>query len=773
MRGRPVPGSPPTRSASKQIEKGDFGQQPIKVHSPFLHRLVAARRLRGTGSSHQVFLNAAAAPPGSRAARMENDMPTMAAIDNPLGKFRDGAVASADGREWPIPLTATRIDVTIRGGLAIVTTERIFRNGEARRIEATMTFPVPVDATLCALSARIDGRLLDALAQPRATARSTYERAIDQGRATVLHEELLKGVHMLSVGQVRPGAEIAVTTSWTAPLSFVADSARLRIPTTVGDIYGRSPLSSSDDLVADTRIQEATVGIVCEDGVATLLDAGAAKDGRHSVTLDHPIDIAVAGWAPQALRGVAADGRAVELAIAPVALASDPLDVDVLFDHSGSMSERASGNPEFKGSKFEFAKAGLLAVARDRLQAGDRMQLWEFNDGVERVGAATGTGIEALVQKLQEPTGGTEIGRAFDAAVAKSKARNIVIITDGKSWAFDPQKIARAGVRVTAVLIGEDSLEGGVADLAGMTGGQVFVAAGSDTGGAIAAALGAARAPHRPAPPIEGDLARVEAFRRGSRLVATWGAQATGAPSPEARLIGATAAMLAIPLLPPDAAAELAAREGIVCHLTSLVLVDEAGTRHEGIPATRKVELSMPRTTAPRAAMLCAEPLDHFAATAACRADPAPERSSGPPARARVKGLLARMGSDLIGRGIRPDDGTSIVPSSSPRLDLSRALDQIDWDADPDALRRGELGLLPPPVAALLQQAAKLPAIDALAWSAGLDPLVAVIALLARAAAKSSRAADRLARNLLHNVDAGAVARAMEALGLPSFSPAP
>ena len=52
----------------------------------------------------------------------------------------------------------------IRGGLATVTTERTFRNSEKQSIEATMTFPVPVDATLCALSARIEGRTLNAIA---------------------------------------------------------------------------------------------------------------------------------------------------------------------------------------------------------------------------------------------------------------------------------------------------------------------------------------------------------------------------------------------------------------------------------------------------------------------------------------------------------------------------------------------------------------------------------------------------------------------------------
>ncbi len=515
-------------------------------------------------------------------------MPIMASIDNPLGSFRNGAVAKVDGREWPIPLASTRIDVTIRGALAIVTIERLFRNSEKHSIEATMTFPVPVDATLCALSARIDGRTLHATAQPRSTARKTYEDAVDQGRATVLHEELLKGVHMLSVGQVRPAAEIAVIATWTAPLSFIGVTPQLRIPTTIGDIYGRSPLAPEDDLVAGGAVHEATVGIVCDDGAATLLGAGAAKDGRYSVKLDHPIDIAVSSFTPRPLRGVAADGRQVELTIEPLAKTAGPLVVDVLFDHSGSMTERASGNLEIQGTKFEVAKAGLLAVARNRIRSGDGMRLWEFNDHVACLGEATETGVEALVQKLNDTTGGTEIGRAFDAVAANSKADNVVIITDGKSWAFDPQEIARRGLRVTAVLIGEDSLEGGVADLAGMTGGQVFVAAGSDTGTAIAAAFDAARAPHRVSQPIEGSLDRVEAYRRGGHLVATWGAKAADTSAGDARLIGATAAMLAVPLLRQEAAADLAAREGIVCHLTSLVLVDRV--RHAARRNSRRTK---------------------------------------------------------------------------------------------------------------------------------------------------------------------------------------
>jgi vault protein inter-alpha-trypsin-like protein/VWA domain-containing protein len=694
-------------------------------------------------------------------------MPTMAAIDNPLGKFCNGATASADGREWPIPLASTHVAVTIRGGLAIVTTERTFRNAESRSIEAKLTFPIPVDATLCALSARIDGRTLHAEARGRGAARTTYEGAIDRGHAAVLHEELIRGVHMLSVGQIRPGAEIAVSATWTAPLSFSDGVPRLRIPTTIGEIYGQSPLAPAHDLVTADVVHPATIGITCEDGVATLIGAGAAIDGRYSVTLDHPIDIVVSGFTPRTLRGVAADGRAVELTIEPIPRSEEPLVVDVLFDRSGSMMERASGDRETVGSKFEVAKAGLLAVARTKLKSGDRLRLWQFNDNVAELGEATGTRIATLIEKLDEATGGTEIGRAFNAVAAKSKSRNVVIITDGKSWAFDPQAVARGGLRVTAVLIGEDALEGGVADLAGISGGQIFVAAGSDIASTIVAAFDAARAPHRPSPRIEGPLARVEALRRGARLTATWGATTQGMPSADARLIGATAAMLAIPLLESAAAADLAVAEGIVCHLTSLVLVDDAGARHEGVPAPRVVPLSTPRTFHVGGAMPCAAPppdARHNDLMADCYVMESAERDRSAATGRRLSGWLRR--------GRKAEAAPPSKPAANrPTLNLGRVLARIDWDADPDALRRGDLHRLAPDMTALIWEAARLPAVDALAWSAGLDPVIAVIALLAKAAGKANRSANRLARSLLHNADGGAVERALAELGLKTLSP--
>jgi hypothetical protein len=659
---------------------------------------------------------------------------SLTSID-PLAHF----LASSAGDAKPIPLVATRIDVAIRGGLAVVTTARTFRNVEQQSIEAAMTFPVPIDATLCALSAVIDGRTLKGVAQARGDARETYEAALEKGKAAVLHEELLRGIHMLSVGHVRPGAEIIVTDTWTAPLSFVDETPRLRIPTTVGEIYGRSPLSAGDDLVTGGAVHQAPIAVECESGTATVLRAAHASAGRYHITLDAPIDVVVSGWSASLLEGIAADGRRITLDIQPATKADASLDIDLLFDHSGSMSERAGGDPEISSSKFDVAKAGLEAVARDRLKPTDRIRLWEFNDRVRFIGEAMGAASEIMVRQIHGPDGGTEVGAALQATGKSGRPRNVVIVTDGKSWALDAQALARCGLRVTAVLIGEDALEAGIAHLAGMTGGQVFIAAGSDAGAAIAAALEAARAPFAPSKPINGNPVRLETCRRGARVIATWGAKTKEKASLAARQIGATAAALAVPLMNEKPAAKLAAAEGIVTHLTSLVLVDEAGERYAGLPARRKVLLSSP----PRY-LACVGPqeADDF--------DIGALRSLGP---AREMHILSAPHSSVRNDVLAP-------------INLGPLVHRIDWDADPEALWRGDLSDLPLDAVVAIRAAANVTEIVEFAAALRVDPIIVVVALLARAAGASNRSAQRLARAILGSTQETVISTMMNEVGL-------
>ena len=168
----------------------------------------------------------------------------------------------------PLPLVATTFNVVLDAGLAIVTTTRRFRNTEEASIEATITFPVPVHATLFALKARIGDRVLDAHAKRKDAARMDYEGALERGKTAVLHEEVLRGVHMLSVGHVVPGAEIEVQSSFAVALTNLNGRGALRIPLTVGDIYGRSGLPDSDDLAHGGTLPLADLAVQCPGGSA-------------------------------------------------------------------------------------------------------------------------------------------------------------------------------------------------------------------------------------------------------------------------------------------------------------------------------------------------------------------------------------------------------------------------------------------------------------------------------------------------------------------------
>src|SRR5213075_408516 len=102
---------------------------------------------------------------------------------------------------------------------------------------------------------------------------------------------------------------------------------------------------------------------------------------------------------------------------------------------------------------------------------------------------------------LGSPRGGTEIGRAIGTVLMESSARDLLLVTDGKSHALDVHMIAGIGRRFSVVLVGEDSLEANVGHLAALTGGEIFVAAGSDLVAALEGAVRALKIPHQaPAP---------------------------------------------------------------------------------------------------------------------------------------------------------------------------------------------------------------------------------------------------------------------------------
>ena len=705
--------------------------------------------------------------------------PSTITID-PLAALLAGAMGKTGGHA--LPLIATAFDVTIDSGLAAVETRRVFRNDEAGSIEATITFPLPVHATLYALEARVDGRVLTARAERRKQARLTYEDAMERGKAAILHEEVLRGVHMLSVGQVAPGATIEVVTRWAATLSYSQSRGHLRIPLTVGDIYGHSGLPDSDELMHGAPVAQAELVVRCRDGVVSL-GGNSLQEGRAAVPTNRPIDLAVDQQSSRPLRGRTADGRDVVLTLRRPDRASRALDACVLVDRSGSMD----GPCSVRGpglTKHRAVTNGLRAMA-EHLGRSDSIEIWQFNDRVGPVGtlrAHNGRGLPSLVDMLAPPEGGTEIGNALARAIAESQRRDLLLVTDGKSHALDVQRLAQAGRRIAVVLVGEDSLEANVGYLASLTGGDIFVAQDGDLADILVAALQSLRTLSTPSPRITGALDRLRTMRGGAELQIEWTSATDDALDPTlSRAVAALAASAALPALDEAAAAALAEREGLVTHLTSLVLVDEAGAAQETVPAMRKIPLATPATavaavyaSAPRAAAMAERQRYEAMASMALPSPQSPPPDSAPRVgSARPGAPGAPMAPSPLRRGPSFPNPAALLKRFLPNRDGDRSLAElarlgaaIDWDADPGKLQAGDLSGLDRETRKAIRRAATLPEVSTLAKEIGIQPVHLIVGLLARAAASRSRTAARLARALLGGAPEATVSTLARRLGL-------
>ncbi|WP_458098539.1 VIT domain-containing protein [Roseomonas sp. WA12] len=700
---------------------------------------------------------------------------TVASID-PLRRFSHLAVVNATQR--PIPLSSTRFSVHVTGALALVTAERTFCNAEAQSIEATMTFPVPVQAALVSMSARIAERTLVATAQRKELARQAYEEALDGGKTAVLHEEVLRGIHMISVGHVPPGKEVSVSGVWAMPLTATGETLSMMIPTTVGDVYGRSPLPDSDDLIHDPILHQAELEVTC-DGSGVKLGGGRLLDGKARVRLDRPIEIVVPLTSRRVLHGVAADGRGVELKIAPAAIGQSDLDVLLVEDTSGSMNQAASGRFADSGpeaSKHQIAVRGLLEVAAG-LRASDRAEIWAFGSTPFYVGRGTGPAdVRQALSKLPEPNGGTELGLAIDAVLDGRDGADILLVTDGKSHAIDVHALARRGARFTVVLVGEDSLAANVGHLAVLTGGQTFVSSGLDLAEVLQAAVDSMRAPRagQILVPRGGPIHTAEALTAGMAITARWFDTDVDDEAPTdaiSRSIAAYAAWLALPLMDEADAAEMAEAEGLVCHLTSMLLVDEGAEQQEGIPVQRKVPLMTPATTYLLSVAPSVRTGQNPGGGGHLRISSSRFRSAPARLPSGSRRLASFLDTEQLSRKHSgPANPQATAPLSSRAAtppDLKQLIGRLDWSCDLEALRRGEVdGNVPPDALVWLHAAAELAEVRNLAACLGLKPITISVALLARAEGVLERGAARFARAVLGQAEPAMVKTATIAVGL-------
>jgi hypothetical protein len=629
------------------------------------------------------------------------------ALGHRLETLNDGLTTFVNGERVPMPLIATEINVEVLAGAATVKTTRRFRNAEQVPIEAIMTFPVGFDAVVTGLAATIDGRRMVGVAKEKAEARETYETALDEGLMSVLHEEALRGIHILSVGALPPGAEVCVELEQVVPLTEVSGKQFLRLPMTAGQLYGNSPLMPADDLVTSESVRhEASLRVASEAGRISLDGSALHPEKEIKILLNRAVELVIEDGTFGLFHGRAADGRAVSLSFKPTHGHDASLDLHVLVDRSGSTGGRVGSG---EATIWQAMRNGLSDVLRG-MRPSDRISLWQFDYACQFLGTARGEACAKLARKLQGPDGGTELAGAVRAAIAAG-AKDLLVLTDGQTWAHIVDDLKGEAVRISAILVGAGSLDANVGHLCAMTGGQVFYAPGQDVSAPLRSAFEALRTPGAAVVGQASETSpdKVTVLRGGITIEAKWSADQNPQKALPSDAIGRFAAALAIPLLDAKAGEAWARAHSLCTHSTSLVLVDEAGQVTEGFSQMRKVanmaiasgaashQQHPPLFSMMRASVSNYEEASFAVSRSSSQRPPSPEALArlraavkdtrkeravqAPPQQPSNKGLIARLMAKLSARDRDP---------------IEQIFAGFEWDRYGDALLSGDFLSLSP-----------------------------------------------------------------------------
>ncbi len=671
-----------------------------------------------------------------------------------LEDLNDGVTVFREGVGKPMPLSSTDIDIEITAGLAVVVTTRKFSNSEDVPIEAILTMPVGFNAVVTGLSAMIDGRRLRAVAKAKDAARDHYEAAIDEGKMAVLHEEVLRGIHGLSLGQLAPGKEVQVELRMVVPLANSGNGPFLRLPMTAGQLYGSSPLLPADDLVTDAHVRhEATLTIRTEDGVPVLAGRGPVKkDGAIKVALDRAVEIIVEGGRFGSATGLSADGYQVRIDMRPQQASERNLKLAVLVDRSGSTSSSVGSGTE---TVLSAMRSGLAQALAD-IHEDDHIALWQFSDDCQRLGTGRGTEVLQILKKLNQPGGGTRLGAAI-RKVAASGIQDILVLTDGQTWETLPELAAELDIRVSAVLVGKASLDANIGHLCALTGGELFYVPEAEVGPSVRLAL-QSKQTSRPVHDIELMDGRPSCAKRsfgGIDVIATWGDAMEVTFGTD---VGRFAAWLCLGKMGAEEAQALALREGLCTQATSLVLVDEAGEVSKGLSETRKVPLMQASTYAsimPMARMAYSEaPPVRFMRRDTTPGSEAPSQAFSI-TRERIRQIEAKALAKLHAGQTRKlrsfldkEDQDAIATSAFNMQKLEAIAVGIDWETQANRFLSGDFAQLLPEEASILVDLEGHAAIARLLAGAPLAPRLVLLAWLARCFVTHSRAAQRFAQKV-------------------------
>ncbi len=382
------------------------------------------------------------------------------------------------GEKSAAPLLGTDVHMDVTGMVARVQVTQRFANPTAQWREGVYVFPLPEKAAVDHLTMYVGERVIEGQIKERAEARRTYENAKADGRKTTLVEQERPNLFTTNVANIGPGEEIVVAIEYEETLRYGDGAFHVRFPLAITPRY--IPGAATEAAATGMGWSQVTTLLPDADRITPPFVPASHGDANPvSITIDmnagfplanvvssyHAIDVeerpgnryrivlregAVPAardfelvWTPDvgsapgaALFTETLGGKTYALlmtlppTLVDAGAGRSPREITYIIDTSGSM----------EGVSIAQAR-DALSMALDRLQAGDRFNVIEFNSTSTSLftapmpfDASTHSLAKQFVGRLRARSG-TEMLPALAAALAgppeSSLMRQVVFLTDG------------------------------------------------------------------------------------------------------------------------------------------------------------------------------------------------------------------------------------------------------------------------------------------------------------------------------------------------------
>jgi Ca-activated chloride channel family protein len=150
---------------------------------------------------------------------------------------RFGLFAIIKSKRVVLPLKGVECEFTVRGGVAEVRMDQIFRQENPEPLDCEYLFPLPADASVYFCEADINGKIIRAVIREREEARNIVREKKAAGFRTALVESERDNLFTLGLGNVQPGDLIIIRLKYFQTIRALHQTRSIEIPFCPGVRY--------------------------------------------------------------------------------------------------------------------------------------------------------------------------------------------------------------------------------------------------------------------------------------------------------------------------------------------------------------------------------------------------------------------------------------------------------------------------------------------------------------------------------------------------------